>query len=412
MCNVCPARIITRIVFGSLVAVLFLFAYHPLMSNAQAAPAYADPYYRAIAASAMNDLIGHFWTGDAATGHIVPTWGGYPGSNLPDARGAIWERGMLVLAMKNLYDVTGDSTLAQRIAADWNYIKRVYSANELVTVGTGAQIYACDDAGWDAMYYLTAYDVTHDAYALDRTKTLVDNAYNRWYDDQAGGGMWYSDVRQWKSLYQTSDALVFLRLYQLTGNRECLKRAMSSYVWMEKFLLRPDGLYWCDYGTAGPNGGERPQDIKEGGSVTFLGGNMAMGVLHARLYRLTGQDIYRLRAIRTADALYHRMTNSGRVFINDRDAWVTATFACYWVKEVLTLPGVDLKHVQAICNTASSIYTMARTADGYYSGCWSGTADGSGCVWWNEGSKADQIMTSANSVDIIIAAASVVQPMK
>ena len=61
---------------------------------------------------------------------------------------------------------------------------------------------------------------------------------------------------------------------------------------MEEHLLRGDGLYWCDYESAGPRGRDRPNDIHEAGSVVFLGGNMAMGVLHARLYRASGDDTY------------------------------------------------------------------------------------------------------------------------
>jgi hypothetical protein len=382
-------------------------------SSSQTAPAYGDPYYRTIAVAAMNDILAHFWVGDLTTGHILNTWGGYGGPSIPDPRGALWERAMLVFAMKNLYDVTADPVLAQRITRDWQYIKSVYTAAELVAVGSGHQIYGCDDAGWDTMFYLAAYDITHDPYALDRAKVLATNAFNQWYDDQVGGGMWYNDNRQWKSLYQAGNAISSLRIYQLTGDREFLRQAMLSYVWMEKFLLRPDGLYWCDRGLSGPNGGDRPNDIREAGSVTFLGGNMAMAVLHARLYRMTGQDIYRARAVRTANGILGRLVNrSSKVLIDDRDAWVNATFACQWVKEVLTLPGIDLQQVQIICNTANSIYTLARTPDGYYSGCWSGTADGTGCAWYNVGSKADQIMTSANSVNMIVAAASVVQTGK
>ena len=43
---------------------------------------------------------------------------------------------------------------------------------------------------------------------------------------------------------------------------------------------------------------EYSEDIKyvgDPGSLSFLGGNMAMGAIHARLYRISGLEVYRER---------------------------------------------------------------------------------------------------------------------
>jgi len=117
---------------------------------------------------------------------------------------------------------------------------------------SGREHTASDDAGWSAMIYLDAYRATGDEVAPNRAKAIVDNAYARW---------------------------------------------------MEGHLLRSDNLYWCGYDASGPVGANRPNDIHEAGSVSFLGGNMGMGVIHAMLFQLTGDDKYRQRAVRTTAAL-------------------------------------------------------------------------------------------------------------
>ena len=97
--------------------------------------------------------------------------------------------------------------------------------------------------------------------------------------------------------------------------------------------------------------------------------------------------------------------NRDGVLLNDRDAWTTAAFSGLWVSEVLTLPGVEQKDKDLIFGTARSIAANARTPEGYYGGSWSGPAEGNASAWYRAGSKPEQIMTSANSAHMILAAA-------
>ena len=67
---------------------------------------------RALARPAVYDVLGHFWTGDETSGHIVNTWHGY-GGTLPDARGGLWERATLYIALDNASRALGDPGLAE-----------------------------------------------------------------------------------------------------------------------------------------------------------------------------------------------------------------------------------------------------------------------------------------------------------
>ena len=289
-----------------------------------------DWHFIEQARSGMGDLLRNFWTGDEPTGHIVNTWHGYANS-LPDPRGALWERATLFLTLDNASLTLGDPAFSRRMQADWRRTQALYTPDQLEACGAKSGTnWAVDDAGWSALMLLAAHRVTGDRVALDRASGLVNNAFNRWLDDQLGGGMWYRDDRSIKSLYQVAVTLAALRLWELTGDRASHDRALDCYQWMEAHLLRPDGLYWCDYDRFGPVGKERPNDIREGGSVVFLGGNMAMGVLHARLYRLTGDGSFRVRAVRTAEAIRSSLVTNKGIYVNDRDAWSNGVFAGDW----------------------------------------------------------------------------------
>jgi predicted alpha-1,6-mannanase (GH76 family) len=353
---------------------------------------------RAVAAA--NDLLHRFWVGDAKTGHLLDTWNGYPCKD--DSRGVLWERAMLQAVLDDLYQATRSEDLRRRIAADWTHIKRTLTVEERTSCGAGSQNRAQDDAGWSTLMYLRIYRTLRDPEALRDAKTLFTRACDRWTDDRLGGGAWYSDDRRFKSSYQASLVLAGIQLYDRTRDRGDLNRALALYRWCEKRLLRPDGLYWCEYGMDGPRsaGG-----IREAGSVTFLGGNMAMGAAHAMLYRRTGKEIYRKRAIRTADALSKFETDGEGRLLDDRDAWTNGYFMGDWVREVLTLKGLRPERKEIIRRTAESIERRDRTAAGYYGGCWGGPAEGEGCAWEKSRSMPEQAMTSASAIHVIVAAA-------
>ena len=360
-------------------------------------------HYTAQAKAAMSDLVRNFWKGSQTEGNVIPTYNGYTSDVLPMPRGGIWERGMMIFCMDALYRATGDPVLRQRMLSEWQRMKRVYTVQELEAAGSSVHP-ACDDSGWDAMLYMIFYRHLGDRFALDRAKGLIDNSYKRWLDDDMGGGMWYDNEHSCKSLYQTGIVLPSLQIWEVTKDKSFRDRAVSCYEWMESHLLRSDGLYWCDLTSDGPAGKERPDSIHEAGSVVFLGGNMAMGVIHAWMYRDTGDKKYLDRAIRTAEAISKKITKGG-IYFSDRDAWVNGSFADEWAESVLTLPGIDKKHKDLLLHTADSIYKYDRTPDGYYGGCWGGPADGACSPWSAIGSRAQQIMTSASTANVIMAAA-------
>ena len=382
-----------------------------------------------LALQAQQDLLHNFWRGDDQTGHIMKEDHGY---ETEGGQTMIWAHAMMLFGMETMLEATGDPAIRDRINAQWQFTRENFNEEQLSRAGTWPNI-AVDDAGWDAMAYMLWYRITGDDYALRVAGRTIRNAYDYWKDGEVGNGLWYTRADSnednnatYKSLYSAALILAALEYCEATGDQELLDETLALYRWIEENLMRDgfkdygdytidcaDHLYFTDFNVNrpgrternGPDGGMRPMDIQEAGSVSFLGGNMAMGVIHARLYAMTGEESYLTRAIETVRAITDGPYNNGGVLLNDRDAWTTAAFAGLWAKEVLILPGVTDEDKELLYNTARSIAENARTPEGYYGGSWSGPAEGDGSAWCCAGSMPEQLMTSANSANILFAAA-------
>jgi hypothetical protein len=192
---------------------------------------------------------------------------------------------------------------------------------------------------------------------------------------------------------------------------------LAEYQWIETHLLRPDGLYWCDYSAGrpaktkhpmGPEGLNRPNQIATAGSVVYLGGNMGMGACQAYLFQLTGEDAWRQAAFRTAAALRDHLVDKRGCYLNDRDAFTNGFFASFWARRLTSLPGYDPALLAPLRASAQAI-AASRTTDayapaygpggaGHYPGDWDG-----GSTWENKGSMANMMHVSASSVSVLVA---------
>jgi hypothetical protein len=397
-----------RIVFAALLAAIAL-AFRPDMSLAD------ELNLRAAAVLGVQDLLDHWWIGDAASGHLEAVHGGVVVSK---GRGVMWERATVLCALETLASVAGDDEARKRICAQWRYDKAQYKPAELQACGPGSGAPWCDDAAWQVIYYVIAFQQCGDPDALTAAEGLLENIHARWWDEQLDGGLWYNDQRKVKSLYAVAYVYGALGVYAATGDHHYLNRARAQYDWIEQHLLRPDHLYWCDFSAgppanpehpAGPVGANRPNDIRSAGSVTYLGGNLGMAACEAWLYELTGEDSWRLAALRTTTALHEHLCDSSGRFINDRDAFTNGFFVSAWSRRVAGLRGSE----PALDNLRRTARAIARLRTGssytpiygvggagFYPGDWDG-----GSRWEKGESLANMMHVSATSVSFLTAAA-------
>lgn len=361
--------------------------------------------FTSLASQALKRYYQKFWKGSVTKGHIQS-----------DTSSMIWELAMGVFAMESYYEATSDVETKNRLSAEWEHLKATFSKNKLVGNMGRTPNLAADDAGWDAMAYMTFYRVTKDPLALQYAKECVLNAYEYFKDDDLSNGMWYCNATQyggdqWKSVYSAAQVITALEYCQLTkGTKDydasLYSETMKLYHWLEINLCRDavktyencfqdgrsytsrqiDYLYWCDYNENrngrternGPDGLARPNDISWNGSVSALFGNMAMSAINAKLYKITGDSNYLTKALRTAASITERYKTTDNTYINDRDHNTNAAFAYYYIKEVLTLPGITQKDINRFANTGRIIANYGLTDDGYYHTNWEINAQSKG----------------------------------
>ena len=388
-----------------------------------------------LAQTAEQDILRNFWRGDAVSGAMMREDHGLETQGRQEM---IWAHATMLFALDTFYRATGDEDTKRRIAAQWASTKTNFTAEALVRPGENPNR-AMDDAGWDAMAYVLWFRHTSDPDARRAAKGLIENSYRYWCDGSVTNGLWYDRVppsqgggteTRFKSLYAVGLVFAALDYTLCTGDDSLMPDTLAVYDWLERHLRRDkrvvyadglsdggaytvevrDKLYWMEYNEGrdgrrernGPDGGTRPGHIREASSVSSLFGNMAMSIIQARLHMLKRDEAYRVRALETVRALVDNpYYDCEGVFVNDRDAWVNGMFAGWWVSDVLVLPGMPQKAKDMIYATAKSISGKARTPEGFYGAAWR-----SGLRWKSaEPTSPEQIMTSASTVNMIMAAA-------
>ena len=362
--------------------------------------------YRNAAKQVMTDLLSHYWT-DKDGGHVIDTHGGT--EEVEDFI-AFWCSSIMVFAMESYYQATGDADVLDKIRLQWEHIQRSFTEQQLTSNMGHAPNTAADDAGWDALYYLKMYKLFGDETALRYAHDTVWNAFVHWaVDGDLSNGMWYNNFEQyndrWISTYCAVHILVALEYSEITKgtdryDEDLYTMAMELYGWIENHMRRDrvvtikdglqngdsytissiDSLYWVDYNVNrstrveknGPDGGTRPMDITDNGSVSGLFANMLMAAVNAMLYRQTGEEIYRDKAVSTANSMT-KIYGVGGSYINDRDPYTNTTFLYHFITEVLPLEGITQETMDLLGTTASNIMKYSRTEDGYYKICWRNT---------------------------------------
>lgn len=103
-----------------------------------------------------------------------------------------------------------------------------------------------DDNAWMVLAFAEAYEATRDSKQLDRAVKAMDFVLSGG-DDKLGGGLyWREKEKTSKNTCTNAPAITgLLKLHQLTGKPEYVKRAHELYVWTNQHLQDPDdGLYW------------------------------------------------------------------------------------------------------------------------------------------------------------------------
>ena len=344
--------------------------------------------------------------------------------------GEVWESTVMMMAL-DTYAQTLDKhseeweAIAHIIANTVDMFLSGYSRKQLTTAAA-APNYAMDDCGWNVMCLLLGYYYNKElgntqtaVVCYNYAKDLFNSSYDTFYSTQMGG-LSYTAKKEDVSLYGATMALAGYYLNQIRQDDQIQQRYTDIYNGIEQVLRRPDGLYWCHVNGNGADGTNRPYDINEAGSVSYIGGNMAMAVLNS----LLGQTE---KVEQTVLGIVRYETYHNGAFMNDRDAWNNTFFLGMFVREVIQKGIAGGIAQRALNATVSLVLQNACFEDGYYSASWRGPREPSSLGYpsegnyttegrnnWgkgynndglNIGSTPNQIMTSATTAHVFFAAA-------
>lgn len=429
------------------------------------APSFLDAGY----ARAASDLWAHYW--DGGDRRIRPTEGdGGPRNGLVvegQRATSFWQMAQYHHFLFGRWHHDRSDAAGAAIMANWAAVRRIYSPAQLGGDGRAdGSINVSDDAGWKANFLAEVHAVTRDPEALRDLEEMIPAVTARFGDpnqprlvhgESPGGHALtsgphgilyaaeadrsaYASHGRISSLYETPLALAALYAFEQDHAPAYLHYAQATYRWIHADLRNTKqatgdtatGVYLADLVLdPGTLAAGRPQAKDRyfgkpirGLSAEYEGGTLAMAVLAARLYRVTGDRAYLAEARAIVEAFvrsdaFGRVRDGALVFVNARDPWTDGYWFPEVATEVLPLARVDPRGTfrGALRDTARAILAR-RTADGYYGGDWSGPERNplDGTRDWVEASALAnggrgggqaaprQIMTSSSSATVVQAA--------
>lgn len=395
-----------------------------------------DRDYSALAQETYQNLMKNFLNSEK--NRLYPTFWGFKNGTVTntgktasfEGAGSVWESTVMLMALDTYAQSLeqGSEEYLEVASIIVNTVKMLtdYYPEGMITTAAVTPNWAMDDTGWTTMCLLLGYyynkvlgNESDSALCYRYAKALFNSAYDTFYHEDLGG-LCYTTAKTSLDLYAATLALAGYYINLIEPDEKIQSRFDDIYNGLETLLRRPDGLYWMGVDENGTSSASNPYGIREGGSCTYIGANMAMAVLNM----LLGNED---KAYETVLGITRFESYNNGAFMNDRDAWNNTFFLGMFVREVMG-KGVADGHVdRALYATVTMVLENACFEDGYYGASWSGPKEPSslgypsegdytteGRNYWgvqfnndglNIGSTPNQIMTSATTAHVLLAAA-------
>lgn len=166
-----------------------------------------------------------------------------------------------------------------------------------------------DDMEWLAIAALRAYEATGDTEYRDVVNVLWTDIKTGQHMDQGGAIQWNKSSPEKLHACSNGPAIILAaRRYRISNNSADLQTAQSIYTWLKNTLVDPaTGAVWDAYNSSTGAIGKSVYSYNIG---TFIGAAV-------ELYKITGDTLYRVDAVKSAEyVLSNRLTN-GVLFTNE-----------------------------------------------------------------------------------------------
>jgi predicted alpha-1,6-mannanase (GH76 family) len=173
-----------------------------------------------------------------------------------------------------------------------------------------------DDNLWWALAWVAASDLTGDERYLAAARAIFAHSLSGW-DDTCGGGLWWSEKRDYKNaitneLFLTLAALLAARV---PGKQEYRDWALREWEWLHgSGLIGPSGLV---------NDGLTAACANNGGTTWTYNQGVILGGL-AALYELTGDEAYLRQGEAIADTALRDLTGPRGILAEPAEASANA----------------------------------------------------------------------------------------
>lgn len=183
------------------------------------------------------------------------------------------------------------------------------SINRFITTDNNMQAYAVypangndryyDDNVWIGLDMIDLYSQTKEQRFLDKA-IMVWNYLMTGYDDACGGGVYWREIPVLKTGKNTCSsapaAVLGCKLYNMTGDKAYLNRAIELYEWLSKYLRDPeDDLYWDSI---------HPDMSVVKNKYSYNSGQPMQAA--CLIYKITGDEKYLADAQRIAKSAYKK----------------------------------------------------------------------------------------------------------
>lgn len=216
-----------------------------------------------------------------------------------------WQQALVILMVEDRYEYRGDKSVASLITDLLDAFsvhetypdpsKSPYPAESKVAQERGLSDWTWnkynDDLLWAGLAYVRGYLITGHQRFLDQAVWAWDLLYNRGWDSDLGGGIWWSTDKEEKSGLSNNPAVCMASyLYDATGDEQYLEKAKEIYAWVRGTLRRADGAV--------------AEKIDADGTVSNSYNVYNMGTFiegAAALFRLTNNGNYKAEARKTIE---------------------------------------------------------------------------------------------------------------
>lgn len=158
-----------------------------------------------------------------------------------------------------------------------------------------------DDMEWLALALLRAYQATEKEVFIKEVQILWKDIKTGWNEHMGGGIAWHKDQLDYKNTPANGPAIILAaRLYKNFGNEKDLEWAQKIFDWQEQHLVDPKTGFVMD-GINRLGDGEVDADWE----FTYCQGVYVGAAVE--LYRITNNDTYLQKALRTAHTAIEKL---------------------------------------------------------------------------------------------------------